>query len=236
MKSTDPASARRRHAKPLVALLAVVAFGACTPPAATPPAVTARGRTFVDELNHRWFPLEPRAISVFEGEESLVHRLEVERVLPGTVQVAGIDCHALHKDVYLDDGLVETSTEYYAQDSEGNVWKFGEESLEVHDGKLRRSEDSWRVGSGAAYPWIAFPAEMRVGDEFEGFNGIGIDLFVVAATDVVAETPMGTFGPCLRLLENPDDPEDRDILLYAPGVGRVGETSTRGRVTLVDRR
>jgi len=55
---------------------------------------------------------------------------------------------------------------------------------------------------------------------------------VLSVTDEVS-VPAGSYQGCLKLLENPDDPEDTDIILYAPGVGRVTEESTSGQLQLV---
>ena len=46
--------------------------------------------------------------------------------------------------------------------------------------------------------------------------------------------PAGAFADCLEIDENPDDPEDHDIILYAPSIGRVSESSPSGFVHLVE--
>jgi hypothetical protein len=188
---------------------------------------------FVSGVRHSYFPLTPGARWTFEGEEDGRVRREEVSVLPETVRLAGVDCTALAQETWLDGALAETTTEWFAEDQDGSVWKFGEESFE-HDGAgTVRTEDSWRAGEDGARAFLAFPSRLRVGDVFHGYRPDDPEEFhVLSLTDSVA-TPAGAFVGCLRLWENPADVEDADILLYAPGVGRVSETNASGFVVLV---
>jgi hypothetical protein len=55
----------------------------------------------------------------------------------------------------------------------------------------------------------------------------------VASLSDAVSTAAGLFEGCLRLLENLFDPDDADVILFAPGVGRVAEASGTTRVELV---
>ena len=76
-------------------------------------------------------------------------------------------------------------------------------------------------------------ARPAVGESYVGYRPDGQDLMLVESISASVLTQAGAFVNCLQILENPADPEDRDILLYAAGVGLVQETSTSGRIELV---
>ena len=187
---------------------------------------------FRPEITHTYFPLQRGSVRTYLGEHEGAVRREEETTLRETKRARRIECTGIRQDVYDDDLLVETTTEWYAQDAEGNVWKFGEESLVLEGRTFVRTEDSWIAGQADVVPFIAFPAAPRPGDVYVVRHRAGTDRFVVEALDAVAEVPAGTFPDCLQVHENPDDAEDSDIILYAPGLGRVAETSTGGFVEL----
>jgi hypothetical protein len=188
---------------------------------------------YASAVRHSYFPLTEGAHWVFEGEEEGLPRREDVRVLPGRRRIGNADCTALTQDVTVDGVLVETTTEWFAQDRAGNVWKLGEESSEFDEVGFVTTTDSWLAGEDGGRPYLAFPAQLRVGDVFYGYRPDGSEEFrVLSLTDSV-DLPAGTFAGCLRLWENPLDVEDADILLYAPGIGRVSEDSTTGFVHLV---
>ncbi len=195
--------------------------------------------SFVSGVDHLYFPLIRGTTRIYEGDDEGRIQREVVQTLEETREITGVTCTAMFQEVFLDGQLSEVTTEWYAQDFSGNVWKFGEESFEAdeateaHGGALTRSEDSWLAGVDDAESWIAFPAELRVGDRFFGYEGDGRDEFLVVSLTATATVPAGTFENCLKLVENPDDPDDMDIILYSRGVGRVSEKSGSGKTGLV---
>jgi hypothetical protein len=184
-------------------------------------------------VSHRWFPLEPGRTWTYEGEEEGLARTEVLRTEVEPRPVGGVACVAVAQEVWLDGVLVERATEWYAQDLSGAVWKFGEEAFVLEDGAFLRSPDSWEAGVDGLVPWRAFPAQPRPGDRIVGNHAIGQDDLLVVSLSATAEVPAGSFAGCLHIVENPEDPEDSDVVLYAPGVGRVVETGPGARSELV---
>ena len=76
-------------------------------------------------------------------------------------------------------------------------------------------------------------ATPAVGEQYVGYQPGGQDVMLVQSISVAVTVPAGFFTDCLEILENPDDVEDQDIILYAAGVGRVQESSSSGRIDLV---
>ena len=188
---------------------------------------------FVVGIDHSYFPIAPGRTWTYEGEEEGLPRREEVRTLDGARVIAGVSCTALEEETWLDGVLDGVTTEWDAQDVDGNVWKFGEESWARVGEDLVLSEDSWLAKPRGPRPWMAFPADPVVGRRYAGFSPGGPDVHEIASVTDSAVVPAGAFADCLRIVENPDDPEDADIILYAPGVGRVSETTPTGHAELV---
>ncbi|MGE0193132.1 MAG: hypothetical protein AB7T63_13945 [Planctomycetota bacterium] len=212
---------------PVFLLVAACGGGGASPDLVPPP------EQFVPEITHGWFPLAKGSHRTYLGTDDGVERREEEETLLDGRVLRRVACTGVYQEIYDAGELVETTTEWFAEDNRGNVWKFGEESFEVIAGTPFRTADSWLAGEDPVVPFIAFPASARVGDVYETHHVDGTDTFVVAATDAFVSTPAGDFPGCLELHENPEDLEDADIILYAPGLGRVAETSTGGHIELV---
>ncbi len=197
---------------------------------ATDPAGTT---VFVAGIDHSYFPIAPGRTWTYEGEEEGLLRHEEVRTLDGTRVIAGVSCTAIEEETWLDGVLDGVTHEWFAQDADGNVWKFGEESWARVGEDLVLSEDSWLARPRGPRPWMAFPANPVVGQRYSGYRPGGVDVHEVASVTDFANVPAGAFADCLRIVENPDDPEDTDIILYAPGVGRASETTPTGHAELV---
>jgi len=189
--------------------------------------------TFRTSIEHRYFPVSPGSTWTYAGSEDGVPRVDDVRVLEGTRRILGVACLGIEQLVEEDGILVERTVEWYAQDADGNVWKFGEETFERVNGSFVAQSDSWIAGSRGARPWLAFPAVPAVGQEFVGGPAGAEDRFEVVSIGEIVTTPLGAFPDCVRLLENPDDPEDTDIILYADGVGMVAARFPTGGLDLV---
>ncbi|MHC4937753.1 MAG: hypothetical protein ACYTHK_02135 [Planctomycetota bacterium] len=188
--------------------------------------------SFEETVGHPYFPLEPGILRVYEGDDGGRFRRDHVRTLADKRVLEGTACTPVQQEVYLDGILSERTTEWYAQDSQGNVWKFGEESYELDEGEWVRSDDSWLAGENGARPWLVLAAIPEVGDRYVGNAADGQDAIVVIAIDAAIDVPAGAFADCLQLHENPDDPEDSDIILVGPGAGLVSEESGDGTIVL----
>jgi len=186
--------------------------------------------------NHRYFPLTPGTQWIYEGEKDGQPTREEVRVLEDMREIWGTRCAVIQEHIIVAGHLAEMTWELFGLDSAGNVWKFGEESYELEDGELKRTADSWFAGDGDGLPWIAFAADLKIGDRFAGYTPSGIDKFRVSSLSATESLPNRSFSDCLELVENEEDADDMDIILYAPGVGRVTETNASGRLELIEMR
>ncbi len=192
--------------------------------------------SFKAGVDHPYFPMVPGTVWVLEGVDAGRVRMEEVRVLHQPRMIWGIPCMAISETQFLDGVLSEVTTEWFAEDRQGNVWKFGEESLEIEDGTFQRRTDSWVVGEGDALPWMMLSSTPELGERYVGYRPDGQDTMYVQSLTATAITAAGTFFNCLEILENPEDIDDQDIILYAAGVGRVREISSGGQIELTSTR
>jgi hypothetical protein len=187
-------------------------------------------------VDHAFFPMAPGSYWVLEGEDDGEHRRDEVEVLAETRELAGVACTAILQRVYIEGELAEVTTEWFAQDEHGNLWKFGEESHEFDDdvGLFVRTDDSWTADEGEIAPWMFFPAAPEQGDVYIGEQPESGERMEVLSLTTTAVVPLGTYIECLEVLETTIDIEDPDVVIYAPEVGLVSETSNSGFIELVD--
>ena len=114
-------------------------------------------------------------------------------MLDETREVMGIEVRVVH-DVVTEDGeVIEDTFDWYAQDADGNVWYFGEETKEFEDGKVSTTAGSWEAGVDGAQPGILVPAEPEVGMTYrqEYYAGEAEDAAAVLSLDEKVEVPFG---------------------------------------------
>ena len=173
-----------------------------------------------------YFPLIPGSMWVYEGEDEVI----TVEVTGETREIDGVLC-AVVRDVVEEDGeVVEDTFDWYAQDEDGNVWYFGEISLNFEDGELADIEGSWETGRDHAKPGILIPAVPAVDDVYrqEFLLGEAEDMAQVvdlAATPELGEdNPANCSGGCLQTLEwAPIEPGVFEYKYYQAGIGMVRE-------------
>jgi len=180
---------------------------------------------FSTTIDNPYFPLPVGARWVVRvtDAEGLEQR-QVITVTDQTRRIAdGVEARVVH-DVVSEDGKpVEVTDDWYAQDSEGNVWYFGEDTVSFESGKPDRS-GSFEAGVKGADAGVIMPAHAEVGMTYreEYYAGRAEDRSKVLSVDEQAEVPFGHFTDVLLTKDNtPVEPRVFEYKLYAPGVGQV---------------
>jgi hypothetical protein len=191
---------------------------------------------FTVDVTNRYWPMKPGDHRVYEETDAqgVVHRGETT-VLDQTRKVAGIEALVLH-DVLTDQSgaLLEDTTDWYAQDSAGNVWYLGEQTAEYRNGQVTSTEGSWETGVDGAQAGIAVPSAPRPGMEYrqEYLADEAEDRAIVLSTDEQAQAPTGTYtGALLTRDTTPLEPDLVELKWYAPGVGPVLTLTPSGEVS-----
>ena len=96
----------------------------CTPDPTYNPTIDPSA--FVDSVNNPFWPLVPGTVYVYEGGTETI---EVT-VTNNTKVILGVTTIEVHDVVTVNGDTLEDTYDWYAQDTSGNVWYFGEDTKE----------------------------------------------------------------------------------------------------------
>ena len=186
--------------------------------------------SFVQAIDHPLHPLP-------QGARWTYHRptpegLEVidTVVLEDKETILGIDCTVVRVVETIGGQLEEVTLDYYAQDTAGNVWYFGEDS-QTYGGEdpaqeLAEIAGSWKSGVDGAKPGIVMHAVPVIGMTYrqEYLLNEAEDAATILTVEPMVTVPAGTFPGVLRVRDfSPLEPDENENKFYAPGVGLVSD-------------
>ncbi len=183
--------------------------------------------SFTSAIDNSWLPMPAGYTYVYEGEteEGLEH-IEVT-FSADTRMVMGVECRVVRDKVWVDGEFVEDTWDWYAQDSQGNIWYFGEDSYDFEDGAWVLSSGSWEANVDGAQPGIYMHAVAEIGVDYrqEYYFNHAEDMARVLETNASATIGLGTYTDCRITLDwNPLEEGSEETKTYAPGVGQIRET------------
>ena len=189
-------------------------------------------------VGNDYFPISPGKIFVYEGkdEDGATIRVEEEHTMD-TKMIMGVKCVVVRAREFEDDELIEDTFDWYAQDLEGNVWYFGEDSKEIEEGEVVSNEGSWESGVDGALPGIIMFANPIPGMWYrqEYYKGEAEDVGQVLTLNETITVPYGEFTGCLKTAEwNLLEPGVLEHKIYASGVGLVKALAVKGEVGYED--
>jgi len=191
---------------------------------------------FISTVDNPYFPLVPGTTFIYEGKtkDGLEHN-EVT-VTNNRKTILGVSCTEVHDTVAVNGKLTEDTLDWYAQDKEGNVWYFGENSEELSDGLVTSLEGSWTGGVDSAKPGIIMKAHPQVNDFYRQEFQIGNaeDLARVVSVTAKATAPVASCdGNCVQTKETtPLEPDALEFKYYAPGIGFIVDVDQQAKETL----
>ncbi len=118
---------------------------------------------FVATIDNPYLPFADRARWVYEGESDGERERIEAVVMSERVEVMGVAATAVIDTASVDSEVVEGTTDWYAQDVDGNVWYLGEDTVEYEGGKAVSTAGAWDAGVDGAQPAIVMPAQPNVG-------------------------------------------------------------------------
>jgi len=155
----------------------------------------------------------------------------VVSVTHGTKVILGVATTVVHDQVFVKGRLTEDTDDWFAQDAQGNVWYFGEDTRELENGEVVSTEGSWEAGVDTARARIFMPAEPRVGQVFkqEDAKDVAEDCTKIVDLNASVKTPFVAPGEALKteqfsLLE----PDVLDNKYYVRNIGLVREQTVVG--------
>jgi hypothetical protein len=179
---------------------------------------------FVVGIDNAYLPLTPGTAFVYQGTKD--GRPETNRVYVSgeTKVIMGVTCVVVKDTVLVDGNLEEATLDWYAQDTEGNVWYLGEDSKEYQDGVVVSTAGSWEAGVDGALPGIVMLANPDVGHSYrqEYLRGVAEDKADVQSLSGSVTVPYGSFNGCLVTKEwTALEPGVVEYKYYGTGVGML---------------
>src|SRR5262249_3971564 len=206
-----------------------VRVGACSKLGATPYQPTIELAQFVATIDNPLFPLVPGTTFIYEGQtpEGLQH--DELAVTHNTRVILGVTCTEVHDTVTTNGVLTEDTLDWFAQDTTGNVWYFGENTHELVDGLISTIDGTFRGGIDGAQPGIVMEAHPAIRDFYRQEFDLGNaeDFAEVVGLNATVTVPYGngSFTNCLDTRETtPLEPDLHEHKFYAAGIGNVLET------------
>jgi hypothetical protein len=201
-----------------------VRAGACVKLGPDPYDPVIDPANFVNKIDNPYFPLIPGTDFVYEGKTSngLVHVDFI--VTNNTKQILGVTTTEIHDIVTTDGEVTEDTLDWFAQDKEGNVWYFGENTEELVGGRPSTLSGTFTAGDNNDRPGIIMEAHPKIGDFYRQEFSLGNaeDYGSVASLTDTVTVPAGTFANCLKSPEStPLEPGLHEVKWYAPEVGNV---------------
>ena len=183
-------------------------------------------------VDNPYFPMSGGATQVYTGSEDgepIDARFELANEGLGPV-ILGIQTFVQHDREFEDGLLVEDTLDYFAQDADGNVWYFGEDSTAFEyddEGKLIDTDTSgsWRAGVNDALPGFIMPVDLEIGFNYYQEFAPNDEALDQATTHALLDslTVNGvTYDNVLQVLETTElEPDEFEFKYYASGVGLI---------------
>jgi hypothetical protein len=242
-----------RQARPVVAacFIATVALGPSVAPAQAadrcPLPVFGPGADyhpridpakFTPNVDNPYLPLVPGTTLVYTGTKDGKSALNLSTTTSRTAVIAGVTTRVVEDRLYLDNVLEERTSDYFAQDSCGNVLYFGEDTATLdRRGHVISTEGSFHAGVDGAQPGVFMQAIPEVGRTFrqEWYAGHAEDQYDVVKLSARVKVPFGTFRNALRTEETTSlEAGVLDNKYFVRGIGEVKEVAVKGPTEELD--
>lgn len=186
---------------------------------------------FVRQVTNPLFPLPLGRRLIYKGTEDGEPETVITDVTRDHKQILGVPVVVVLDRVFMSGELVEKTFDWYAQDKQGNVWYFGEDTKEFENGKVTTTEGSFEAGQHGARAGIimrAHPVLYQITPQEEA-PGVAEDKARVIGLDVTLKLPFGTLRHCLKQAEFTDlEPDAVEFKEYCPGIGVAHGRDIRG--------
>jgi hypothetical protein len=200
-------------------------------PTSPPYHVTIDPADFVSGIDNPYLPMVSGTIFTYQGETGGHPEINKVTITHQTKIILGVTCIVVADTVLVDSVLSEATSDWYAQDIDGNVWYFGEASKEFENGVVISTEGSWEAGVNGAQPGIVMLANPDSGHSYrqEYLEDEAEDMAEVLSLSESVTVPYGSFQGCLMTIEwTPLEPGIAEHKYYKTGVGTLSIVTVTG--------
>jgi hypothetical protein len=195
---------------------------------------------FVSGVDNQYFPLVPGQIYHYLNtltEGTTITKQDITLTTThDTKVILGVTCVVVHDLVTIagTTTILEDTLDWYAQDKDGNVWYFGEDTKAYENGAgPADTEGSWEAGVDNAKPGVVMysdpEAHLNVPYRQEYLPDVAEDKAEVLSVVESATVPYGTFTNCVMTKDYSDiEPDVVEHKYFAPGVGQVRTVTVQG--------
>lgn len=193
--------------------------------------------TFVpgDPINNPYYPLKPGTIYVYEAEGQDAETGEINRetnrvaVTFQTKNIAGVTSTVIRDTVWANGFLEEDTDDWYAQDTDGNVWYLGEATTAYKfDDKGNfigtSTQGAWEAGVNDALPGYIMEANPQINDNYYqefAINDGAFDQAQVISRNRTVSTKSGNYSNVLQTYDSTQIEPVTEFKYYAQGIGQV---------------
>ena len=179
---------------------------------------------FSTDITNTYWPMKPGTRWVYRGIEEGEPPQDIVVVSTTTTKklANGITARVVRDTGRAEGQVIEDTQDYYAQDSDGNVWYMGEQTAEFEKGKVVSRAGSWEAGKDGAMPGVLIPAQPEVGQKYrqEYKKGEAEDNGQVLAMNNLVEVKAGKYKGALVTMDTSRiEPDVSEFKFYAPNVG-----------------
>jgi len=190
-------------------------------PASYSPRISPADFPNPTRIDNRFSPLVPGTVFNYRATDGKILESTVTFDTKVVMGITTVVVHDLEKSA---DGTVSEDTyDWYAQDKDGNVWYFGEDTKAFAAG-IVSTKGSWEAGVDCAQPGYLMKADPRVGDSYRQEYSVGVaeDRADVLSLNEYVTVPFGSFQSCLQTRDVNDlEPGKVEHKHYCAGVGFV---------------
>jgi major membrane immunogen (membrane-anchored lipoprotein) len=180
---------------------------------------------FVQQIDNPYWPMAPGSKWVLTQTDLEGNKERIEITVTNRKKtIQGIEATVVRDVVSQDGELVEVTSDWFAQDKDGNLWYMGEDTTEYENGKPTTKAGSWEAGRDGAQAGVFLPGKPEVGMTYrqEYRAGEAEDQTKVLSLDEQVEVPQGFYRDVLMTKDyTPLQPEILEHKFYAKGVGPV---------------
>ena len=186
---------------------------------------------FVTVVDNQYYPLPVGRTLVYSGVKDGQTQRDTVTITSQTKVILGVSATVVSDIADHNGTLLEKTSDWYAQDKQGNVWYLGEDTVQFLPHGKTDTSGSWQAGVNGAVPGIIMEANPQIPDAYrqEFLAGQAEDTAWIVGRGGTVSVPYGKVRNVLTTLEATRlEPGAYDQKVYGPGIGIVVEQSLSG--------